>query len=204
MSEYDPLFGSRRPADERDLDRVLTLFERAGRPFLRSPWSWVAWAVVLPTAALLTEGVANRWGWLAVLLLWSGAVLAGGAVEAALIWRQPEPRTALAAWVLRVQGNLSLVAVAVSLLLVATGSAWALPGVWLLLVGHSLFTLGGLTFPPLRRTGLWYQIAGAAALIPQARPLWLFAIATALGNLTVAWALAREGTSAQGSGASAR
>lgn len=191
-SEYDPLFGGRRPADDRDLDRVLALFERAGRPFLRSPWPWVAWAVVLPTAAVVTEAVATRWGWLAVLLLWSGAVLVGGSVEAALIWRQPEPRTALAAWVLRVQGNLSLVAVAVSLLLVATGSAWALPGVWLLLVGHSLFTLGGLTFPPLRRTGLWYQIAGAAALFPQARPLWLFAAATAFGNLAVAWALHRE------------
>jgi hypothetical protein len=126
-----------------------------------------------------------------VLLLWSGAVLLGGSVEAALIVRQPEARTALAGWVLRAQGNLSLVAVAVSLLLVATDVAWALPGVWLLLVGHSLFTLGGLTFQPLRRTGLWYQIAGIAALFHQARPLWLFALATGLGNLWIAWSLRR-------------
>jgi hypothetical protein len=191
MSEYDPLLGSGRPGDDRDLDRVLEIFERAGRPFLRSHWSWVGWAVVLPAAALTTQAVAARWGALPVLLLWSGAVLLGGSVEAALIVRQPEARTALAGWVLRAQGNLSLVAVAVSLLLVATDVAWALPGVWLLLVGHSLFTLGGLTFQPLRRTGLWYQIAGIAALFHQARPLWLFALATGLGNLWIAWSLRR-------------
>lgn len=196
MSEYDPLFGAGRASDERDLDRVLAIFERAGRPFLRSPWSWIAWAVVLPAAALTTEAVASRRGSLAVLLLWSAAVVVGGSVEAALIFRQPTPRTALAAWVLRAQGNLSLVAVAVSLLLAAVDAAWALPGVWLLLVGHSLYTLGGLSFPPLRRTGLLYQIAGAAALIPQGRPLWLFAGATGLGNLWVAWSLRRTRRSA--------
>lgn len=191
MSEYDPLFGGRASGDEGDLDRVLAIFERAGRPFLRSPWSWVVWAVVLPAAALATTSVASRWGALAVMLLWSTAVLIGGAVEAALIVRQPMPRTALAAWVLRAQGNLSLVAVAISLLLVAVGHPWALPAVWLLLVGHSLYTLGGLSFPPLRRTGLLYQVAGAGALVPQGRPLWLFAAAAAIGNLWVAWALFR-------------
>ncbi|MEZ5331538.1 MAG: hypothetical protein R2991_05695 [Thermoanaerobaculia bacterium] len=193
MSEYDPLFGGRVRGDERDLDQVLSIFERAGRPFLRSPWSWAAWALVLPAAALATGPVASRWGALAVLLLWSAAVLAGGFVEAALILRQPTPRTALAAWVLRAQGNLSLVAVAISLLLVLGGEPWALPAVWLLLVGHSLYTLGGLSFPPLRRTGLLYQVAGVGALIPQGRPLWIFAAATAVGNLWVAWELARTG-----------
>jgi hypothetical protein len=118
-------------------------------------------------------------------------------VEATVIHRQPEPRTALAGWVLRAQGNLSLVAVALSLFLVASGTAWALPGLWLLLIGHSMVTLGGLSFAPLRPVGLFYQVAGAVALIPQARPLWLFAAVTGAANLWVAWALYRGRSTAQ-------
>jgi hypothetical protein len=191
-SEYDPLFARRgAPAEGRDLERAEELFTTAGEPYLRSPWSWVLWAVVLPSTALATARAARR-GMLAVLLLWSGAVLLGGAVEAALILRDRRPRTALAAWVLRAQGNLSLVAVALSVVLVAGRLSWALPGLWLLLVGHSFLTLGGLSFPPLRRTGWLYQCAGVVALVPRARPLWVFAAATAAGNAFVAWSLARR------------
>jgi hypothetical protein len=191
-SPYDPLFSGRRAAqDERDLERVEELFASAAAPYLRSPWSWALWAVVLPSAALLTERVAGR-GILAVLLLWSLAVLLGGVLEVGLILRDPRPRTALAAWVLRAQGNLSLVAVVVSLALVAGRMGWALPGLWLLLVGHSFLTLGGLTFRQLRRIGWLYQGAGLVALLPQARPLWVFAGATAVGNALVAWSLAHR------------
>lgn len=191
-SEYDPLFAGRgAPAESRDLERAEELFAAAAEPYLRSPWSWALWAVVLPSAALATARASRR-GMLAVLLLWSGAVLLGGAVEAALILRDRRPRTALAAWVLRAQGNLSLVAVVLSVALVAGRLSWALPGLWLLLVGHSFLTLGGLTFPPLRRTGWLYQCAGALALVPRARPLWVFAVATAAGNAFVAWSLARR------------
>ncbi len=191
-SEYDPLFAGRgSPAEGRDLERVEDLFAAAAEPYLRSPWSWALWAVVLPSAALVSAHAARR-GALAVLVLWSGAVLLGGAFEAALILRGRRPRTALAGWVLRAQGNLSLVAVALSLALVGARLAWLLPALWLLLVGHSFLTLGGLTFPPLRRAGWIYQCAGLVALVPRARPLWVFAVAAAAGNGLVAWSLARR------------
>ncbi len=191
-SEYDPLFSRRGgPLESRDLERAEELFATAAEPYLRSPWSWALWAVVLPSAALLTELVATR-GALAVLFLWSGAVLLGGAVEAALIARDHRPRTALAQWVLRSQGNLSLVAVVLSVALVAGRLSWVLPGLWLLLVGHVFLTLGGLSFPPLRRTGWLYQCAGLVALLPRVRALWVFAVAVAVGNAWVAWSLAHR------------
>ena len=52
-----------------------------------------------------------------VMGLWSGAILAGGAVEIGSYWRRRAAgSTPLAAWTLRAQGNLSLVAVALSAL----------------------------------------------------------------------------------------
>jgi hypothetical protein len=89
------------------------------------------------------------------------------------------------------QGNLSLVAVALSIALVAAEEARLLPGLWLLLLGHSLFTLGGLAFPPQRTAGVVYQVGGAAALLPGLPELLLFAAATALGNLWIAIGVVR-------------
>jgi hypothetical protein len=85
--------------------------------------------------------------------------------------------------VLRLQGNLSFVALALSALLVWQDLAWALPGLWLLLLGHSFFMLGGLAFPPFRVCGLLYQLGGIVALWPGGNPLLAFAAATAVGNL---------------------
>jgi hypothetical protein len=101
--------------------------------------------------------------------------------------------------VLRGQGNLSLVATALSVLLVAVDRAWALPAVWLLLLGHSLAFVGGLASPALRRAGAIYQVAGFLALAPPLRPLWLLAAATFLGNAIVGWALWRRRLNAAGS-----
>ncbi len=190
-SEYDPLFAAAAAVEGRDLERVQEFFAAAARPYLRSPWPWALWALLLPAAALATERAAAA-GPLAVLMLWAVTVLIGGAFEAALILRDRRPRTALAAWVLRAQGNLSLVGVGLSLLLVLAGLGWALPALWLLIVGHSFTTLGGLAFRPLRATGVFYQCAGVVALLPPARPLWVFALATAVGNGLVARALARR------------
>jgi hypothetical protein len=199
-SEYDPLFSGGTGEAADDLEAVRERFARAARPFLRSPWTWLAWAVLLPAAALATSAVAARWGPAGVLLLWSGTILAGGAVEAAAIARagRREPRGPLAAWVLRMQGNTSLLAVALSALLLWVDAAWALPGLWLLLLGHSFVTLGGLAFPPLRTAGLIYQIGGVAAFWPGGLPLVVLAVTTCGANLWMAMAVRRAAAESEG------
>jgi hypothetical protein len=169
-------------------------FAAAARPYLTSPWSWLAWAVVLPAAALATPAAHAAGGPAAVLFLWSGAILAAGAVEVAghlRSRRRGRGGTALAGWALSVQGNLSLVALALSVLLLWQGLAWVLPALWLLLLGHSLWLLGGLGFPPFRACGLLYQGAGVLALWPGVPPLAVLAAATAAGNLWIAGAIWR-------------
>jgi hypothetical protein len=201
-SEYDPLFGDPAPADAAadadDFARVRERFEAASRAFLRSPWPWVAWSVLLPAAALLTPTFARAGGPAAVLLAWSGAILLGGAVEGGVILRNgrgTRVRSQLADWALGVQGNLSLTALIFSVLLLWLDRPGALPGVWLLLLGHSFYVLGGLSFRPMRTAGLLFQMGGAAALWPVFRPgydpLLVFALATAAGCLWLAWGVAR-------------
>ena len=129
-----------------------------------------------------------------MLFAWSAVILAGGAVEVAMI-RRSDPKemgSTLAAWVLRLQGNLSFVALALSALLVWQDLAWALPGLWLLLLGHSFYMLGGLAFPPFRACGLIYQLGGVVALWPGGNPLLAFAAATAVGNLWMGIGVFRE------------
>jgi hypothetical protein len=193
-SEYDPLFSGGAGEAGDDLEAVRERFARASRPYLRSPWTWLGWAVLLPAAALATRATAARFGPAGVLLLWSGTILAGGAVEAAAFTRagRREPRGPLAAWVLRMQGNTSLLAVALSALLLWLDAAWALPGVWLLLLGHSFYLLGGLALPAFRGCGLLYQAAGLVALWPGGWGLEAFAGAMLVGNLGLAWAVWRE------------
>ena len=129
-----------------------------------------------------------------VLFTWSGTILLGGAVEILGIRRSGGGAAGgtLAAWVLRVQGNLSLIALALSALLVWQDLAWALPGLWLLLLGHSFYMLGGLAFEPFRACGLLYQLGGLAALWPGGSPLGAFALATAAGNLWMGLGVLRE------------
>ena len=195
-SEYDPLGRSRDSVVvDDDLESVRDRFERAGRPYLSSPWSWLAWAVILPVTALVTPGVLDRYGRFGVLLLWSVAVLVGGAVEMSQIMRgrtRQGASTPLAAWVLRIQGNLSLVALALSVLLVVTDLAWALPGLWLLILGHSFYVVGGLSFSPLRTSGLIYQAGGLLALWPGGSPLAVFAATVFVGSLWTAWGIRRQ------------
>jgi hypothetical protein len=170
-------------------------FRRASRPFLRSPLSWFVWSIFLPGSALATP-LALRWGGpAAVLFFWSAMILLGGMVEIVGIRRSTSRLGAsgtLASWVLSVQGNLSLVAIALSVLLVWQDMAWVLPGLWLLLLGHSFYMLGGLAFPPFRTCGLIYQLGGLAALWPGGLPLLAFALATALGNLWMGISIWRE------------
>ena len=196
-SEYDPLFASEPPAEgPDDLDRVREQFAAASRPYLRSPWPWLAWSGLLPAAALTTSPVGAARGPAAVLLLWSGTILAGGAVEAAAFLRGrragDEGRSSpLARWVLRLQGNISLVAVVLSLALVWRGEAALLPGLWLLLLGHSFYSLGGLALPAFKPYGLLLQAGGLAALFPGAPAFAIFAATTGLGNLGLAYAVWR-------------
>ncbi len=155
MGEYDPLFAS-APSGDDDLEPVRERFRRASRPFLQSPWSWFAWAVLLPVAALATPAALRQAGPAGALFTWSAAILLGGIVEFTSIRRAGGGlrSSALASAVLRIQGNLSMVALALSVLLVWQESSWAIPGLWLLLLGHSFFMLGGLalgTVPRLRR-----------------------------------------------------
>ncbi len=201
-SEYDPL--RLRPplsGDPSDLARVEELFQGASSRYLHSPWPWFSWAVILPMAAWLTARVATGAGPLAVLFLWSAAILLGGAVEGVVLARARRRAEAagvgkpseLARWVFRSQGNVSVLAVVLTAALALRGVYQFLPGVWLLLIGHSLFSIGGLASPALRRAGLLYQVGGALSLLPFWNGLIVFAVTTALANASVGWALVRSG-----------
>ncbi len=195
-SEYDPAFG--RGAESQtagDLESVQAIFERAAAPYLYSPLPWIVWGLALPGAALATRRVLAAAGARGVLLLWSLTILAAGAIEAAAYARrrrQVEVST-LARWALRAQANLSLIAVLVSAALLLAGQGRLLPALWLLLLGHSLYGLGGLASWPLRTCGLIYQLGGLAALLFVEQGAIVFAVATAAGNLQVALALWRRG-----------
>ena len=191
-SEYDPL-RPRRPlsGEASDLDRVQALFSAAARGYLKSPWPWLCWAIVLPATATVTSDVAAAGGPLAVLILWSVAILLAGAVEGITMWRSRGAAVAsdITRWVFRGQGNLSLVAVVLTAALAWQGRYELLPGVWLLLVGHSLFTVGGLAAKPLERGGLLYQFGGVCCLLPWFGSLTVFAITTAVANGMIAGSL---------------
>jgi hypothetical protein len=192
-SEYDPLRGG---PSGLDLQIVQDQFAAAAAPYLAFPWSWLGWSLLLPTGAILTPTVEHWQGRLGVLALWFGVVLLGGLVEGIGIsrGRRRFGGSALGSWVMRAQGNLSLVAVLVSTALVFQGSPTLVPGVWLLLLGHSFFSLGGLAFPPFRAYAIGYQVAGGLALWPMlADPLWVFAVATFFGNIGIAIVLWRDG-----------
>lgn len=192
-SEYDSLFEPARSGAD-DLEPVRDHFRAASRPFLRSPWSWFTWAALLPGAAIATPFAFRLAGPSGVLFAWSGVILLGGAVELLAIRRSGREGGGgtLAAWVLRLQGNLSLVALVLSALLVWQDLASALPGLWLLLLGHSFYMLGGLAFSPLRTCGFLYQLGGLAALWPGGSPLAVFALATAAGNVWMGIGVWRE------------
>jgi hypothetical protein len=194
MSEYDPLIARPEESTADDLERVRERFGQARRAYLDSPLPWLVWALVLPGAALATPFAVAAGGGPAVLLLWSAAVLLGGAVEGGIILRRRgRNATPLGAWVMRVQGNQSIIGLTLSLYLLWHDLAAALPGLWLLLIGHSFFTLGGLAFRPMRQAGVVYQLGGLLALWPGVAALELFAAATALGNLWIAAGLLRAG-----------
>ncbi len=196
-SEYDPL-RPRTPLSSggSDLDRVRALFSRASGGYLRSPWPWLAWAVILPGAALLTPHLAAAVGpgSLAVLLLWSIAILIGGAIEGLAMRRggRPAVRSEITGWVFKAQGNLSLIAIALTAVVVVNRAYAYLPGIWLLLIGHSFFTVGGLASKALMRSGLLYQVGGVASLLPWLDSLTVFAVTTAVANLSVAVSLFRR------------
>jgi hypothetical protein len=193
MGEYDPLLPA-TPLLGDDLERARDLFAAASRPFLVSPWPWLAWSVLLPAAALATTPVLGRLGPVGVLGLWTVAILLGGAVELGGIrrGRRRHGRTPLAGWALSIQGNLSLVALVLSLALLWAGEGKLLPGLWLLLLGHSFFLMGSLAFPPFRVYGVVYQLGGAVALWPAGvDPFVAFAAVTAAGNLWMAWSVWR-------------
>ncbi len=200
-SEYDPIGGRNDdPLEEDGLERARELFEEASRPYLAQPWSWLAWGLILPATALATPSIYGAAGGLGVLLAWSIVVVVGGVIEASQIYRslrQGQRRSTLAGWVLRAQGNLSLVGLFLSIVLILEGMSWLLPGVWLLLLGHSLFGLGGLASRALRSAGLVYQLGGVLALWPHGYGLYLFAVATSIGNLWVAGAIWRAASASR-------
>ena len=194
-SEYDPVRPDPgAPGQDKSLETVQRHFETAAGPYLASPWSWLAWSLILPVAALLTPRFLETWSLLGVLFLWTAAVVLGGVIEAFQIMkgRRQGGTTTLATWVLRAQGNLSLVALVLSVVALWQGIAWALPGLWLLLLGHSLFTLGGLASSAMRTAGRLYQLGGLLALLPHGQGLVCFSAATFLGNLWIAVSIWRR------------
>lgn len=192
-SEYDPVFA--RPhevAPGGDLEPVQDHFANAANPYLASPVPWLLWGLALPFAALATRPVLAAAGPRGVLLLWSLTILAAGAVEAAVHARRGRRRTTpLARWVLRAQANLSLALAALSAALLWAGQTRLLAGLWLLLLGHSLYALGGLARRALRSCGLIYQLGGLVALFATASSDMVFALTTGIGNLWVAGSILR-------------
>ena len=191
MGEYDPIVPA-AAAGSDDLELARDLFAAASRPFLAWPWPWVAWALLLPAAALATMPVLAGLGPGGVLALWSLTILLGGAVELAGIrrGRRRHGRTPLGGWAMTIQGNLSLVALALSAALLLADQSELLPGLWLLVLGHSFFLMGSLAFPAFRICGLVYQLGGFLALWPVGiDPFVVFAVATAAGNLWMAWSV---------------
>ena len=186
-TEYDPLFERETsPAVVADEEAAFRAFREASRPYLSSPVSWFVWAIVLPGAALATPKIHELFREIGVAILWVAAILVGGAIEGLFLFRnRNRARTRLAGWAMRLQGNLSLVAVALSAVLLWADEPQLLPGIWLLLLGHSLFGLGGLAFAPMRFAGVVYQLGGVAALVPGVSGLVAFAVATAIGNLWI-------------------
>jgi hypothetical protein len=197
-SAYDPVFGDERaeaPPEVAEAEAAKAAFERASRAYLASPLPWLMWAAILPAAALATPFAARAGREAGVLLLWSAAILAGGAVEGMALLAARRRRALggpLGAWAMRVQGNLSLVAIALSGALLWAEAGALLPGLWLLLLGHSFFSLGGLALKALRTAGVVYQVGGVIALLPGSPALLAFAAATAAGNLWVAWGIVRR------------
>lgn len=195
-SEYDEVFGD--PAEEErsaaEAAAVRLAFRHAAGPYLSAALPWFAWGLILPAAALLTPLALTTAREAGVTVLWSIAILVGGAIEGVTILRlhRRKGRSGLGRWAMRAQGNLSLVAVALSGLLLWIDGARFLPGLWLLLLGHNFFALGGLAFAPMRLAGIVYQIGGLVALVPGSRPLWAMAAATALGNFWIGWGVRRE------------
>src|SRR6185503_6689510 len=146
----------------------------------------------LPAAALATMPVLTSFGAGGVLGLWSLVILLGGAVELAGIrrGRRRHGRTPLGGWAMTIQGNLSLVALVLSSALLLADQGQLLPGLWLLILGHSFFLMGSLAFPAFRIYGLLYQIGGFLALFPIGMdPFVVFAVVTAAGNLWMAWSV---------------
>lgn len=193
-SEYDPLFPESR-SDKEDFEPIRALFTAASRPYLRTPWSWLAWALILPAAAIATPVIFRRFGPAGILFVWSGAILLGGAIEMSGIWRaggKGAGSAPLASWAFRAQGNLSLVALVLSVVAIWQDLPWALPGIWLLLLGHSFYILGGLSFEPFKLYGLIYQAGGVAALAFGRHALPIFAMATLVGNLWMSWSVWRS------------
>lgn len=134
-----------------------------------------------------------------MLFLWSATILVGGAAELAGLRRggvRLGGATALASWVLRLQGNLSLIALVLSLLLLWLEHAWAIPGVWMLVVGHSFYMLGGFAFGPFRIAGVILQVGGILSLWPDGHPLGTFALSSACANLWIGVGLWRENRAA--------
>jgi len=188
-NEYDPVFAPRADGPEsRDLAEVRRLFAAASRPYLSAAFPWFFWSLVLPAAAVAAGRLHAASTLAGQLALWSSAILLGGGVEALFLYRHRRRLgggSPLGSWAMTLQGNLSLVAVALSIALVAAGEPRLLPGLWLLLLGHSLFALGGLAFAPQRAAGVVYQLGGAVALLPGVPELAAFAVTTALGNLWI-------------------
>ena len=188
------MFAEPGEEEQRTATVVRRAFRDAASPYLSHPLPWFAWGLLLPAAARLTPLALARGREAGVTILWSVVILLGGTLEGLTILRQQRRRgrSSLGAWAMRAQGNLSLVAVTLSGLLLWIDGARYLPGLWLLLLGHNFFALGGLAFAPMRLAGILYQAGGLAALIPGSQPLWAMAAATALGNFWIGWGVVRE------------
>ena len=197
---YDTVFSpSYSRTQSSDLAAARSLFRAASGPFLASPLPWFGWALIFPTAALLTPSVAEVFSWPGVILLWSFSILTGGAFELFAVRSRGglSASSALASWAFRVQANLSLIGVVLSFLCILWGRPGALPAVWLLVLGHSLFMLGGLAFAPLRRAGLVYQLGAILSLLPWVDPLQVLAATTLVANTWVGISIWRRRDSAE-------
>ncbi len=187
MKEYEPIFFTRKSKDSKeirdDLSIVQHLFKNAAQPFLSTPWGWLGWSIILPSSLLLTPVVNLKSGLRGIILLWSFSVLLGGIIEITAIRNSRYKNISnLSGWAYSIQGNLSLVGLALTSLLIFS-SPRIIPSLWLLIIGHSFYSLGSLADNILKYVGIYYQVMGIFTIFTH--PLYISAFAFFSANITL-------------------
>jgi hypothetical protein len=161
----------------RDLQRIRTLMERAGRYSDLSAWSCVLSGTLAVAGALACRGLglefrrgASGEQVLHLGLLWGGVFAAAGIQNALFTWasarRRGEPVwSPLARQVFVAVLPAFFVGAIVTVYAVRAGELELLPPLWMLTYGTALMTLGLYASGEIRLVGILFLALGAGALL---------------------------------------